>query len=765
MSWQGKGGEAYSSSGKDPTYFDSPGSSQGRTEPTQVNEDEALARELQKQFDLESQESQGRAPTGQASFFAGSSSQPAHPSAPAPFSAQSFSSPEQDDDQSFNPMLAAAPLHGTDYTTDLASLQAFAKQVSQVGCVQCKKMLLHSKITPQDIAKPWFDKKHVHSNSAIRCSKCSVYTCIGCGTASTEIANNKTASGDCPLTWCCDQGRLFIIWVLLCLFDQYYLNATARNQSKASGSSKTFQPILPGGSKAGTGYGGSGSSRFGASWLSSLGLSESRFKASADAIDNITKQVTNFLEIVWPGSPENTTGPFDTQPPPVLLTMVSNSFLLDRTAILLRNDSIDDVAKRADLYDKVLSWIGAVGSHPFTANLVVNERTTKTDGFGLLQISFGRGPSTAKGKGKDEKSPSIANCLENLATQSEMLVKNLEKSKAKQSEATQITVNICNGILLVAHLLNKYMPIQVVAPRNPANAWEQWQRDKAVNDIPDQEMMNQHVWAKHARSLSHSPKDRIPRIVRELANLKTSLPPGVFVRHATNRVDIWKVLIIGPSGTPYENGLFEFDVFFPGSYPKEPPSFYFVAAGRYRIGINPNLHADGKVCLSLLNTWPGPNWNPAHSTPLQILVSIQAMIFCEQPWYNEPGREEPRVSSNAVAVHVSHKYNAVIRVHVVQYCMLPWLQAQGIWGEIVAKHLRTNKQQILVTTQQWVREQAHWSGREMADFGLGVGPQGFGSMGTMMTGSPMVPGMGPLHHRTRPLRETVQELQQLLSII
>ncbi|KAI9660629.1 MAG: hypothetical protein M1821_009981 [Bathelium mastoideum] len=705
MSWQGKGGEAYSSSGKDPTYFDSPGSSQGRTEPTQVNEDEALARELQKQFDLESQESQGRAPTGQASFFAGSSSQPAHPSAPAPFSAQSFSSPEQDDDQSFNPMLAAAPLHGTDYTIDLASLQAFAKQVSQVGCVQCKKMLLHSKITPQDIAKPWFDKKH------------------------------------------------------------YYLNATACNQSKASGSSKTFQPILPGGSKAGTGYGGSGSSRFGASWLSSLGLSESRFKASADAIDNITKQVTNFLEIVWPGSPENTTGPFDTQPPPVLLTMVSNSFLLDRTAILLRNDSIDDVAKRADLYDKVLSWIGAVGSHPFTANLVVNERTTKTDGFGLLQISFGGGPSTAKGKGKDEKSPSIANCLENLATQSEMLVKNLEKSKAKQSEATQITVNICNGILLVAHLLNKYMPIQVVAPRNPANAWEQWQRDKAVNDIPDQEMMNQHVWAKHARSLSHSPKDRIPRIVRELANLKTSLPPGVFVRHATNRVDIWKVLIIGPSGTPYENGLFEFDVFFPGSYPKEPPSFYFVAAGRYRIGINPNLHADGKVCLSLLNTWPGPNWNPAHSTPLQILVSIQAMIFCEQPWYNEPGREEPRVSSNAVAVHVSHKYNAVIRVHVVQYCMLPWLQAQGIWGEIVAKHLRTNKQQILVTTQQWVREQAQWSGREMADSGLGVGPQGFGSMGTMMTGSPMVPGMGPLHHRTRPLRETVQELQQLLGMI
>ena len=26
------------------------------------------------------------------------------------------------------------------------------------------------------------------------------------------------------------------------------------------------------------------------------------------------------------------------------------------------------------------------------------------------------------------------------------------------------------------------------------------------------------------------------------------------------------------------------------------------------------------------------------STILQILVSIQAMIFCDEPWYNEPGR-------------------------------------------------------------------------------------------------------------------------------
>ncbi|KAF2231374.1 UBC-like protein, partial [Viridothelium virens] len=170
--------------------------------------------------------------------------------------------------------------------------------------------------------------------------------------------------------------------------------------------------------------------------------------------------------------------------------------------------------------------------------------------------------------------------------------------------------------------------------------------------------------------ITHSPKDRIPRLIRELTNLKTSLPPGIFVRHAINRVDLWKVLIIGSPHTPYAHGLFEFDVCFPGNYPRQPPIFYFIAGGRYRIGMNPNLHPDGKVCLSLLNTWPGPSWNPAHSTPLQILVSIQAMIFCEEPWFNEPGREDPQIAKNPRALPASQVYNAHVRAGTVQYCVL-----------------------------------------------------------------------------------------------
>lgn len=46
-----------------------------------------------------------------------------------------------------------------------------------------------------------------------------------------------------------------------------------------------------------------------------------------------------------------------------------------------------------------------------------------------------------------------------------------------------------------------------------------------------------------------------------------------------------------------------------------------------RARFNPNLYADGKVCLSLINTWHASHesekWNPDLTSTFQVLVSIQ----------------------------------------------------------------------------------------------------------------------------------------------
>lgn len=58
---------------------------------------------------------------------------------------------------------------------------------------------------------------------------------------------------------------------------------------------------------------------------------------------------------------------------------------------------------------------------------------------------------------------------------------------------------------------------------------------------------------------------------------------------------------------------------------------------------NPNLYADGKVCLSLLGTWHGGDssekWDATHSNLMQVVVSIQGLILIPEPIYNEPGYE------------------------------------------------------------------------------------------------------------------------------
>jgi len=55
------------------------------------------------------------------------------------------------------------------------------------------------------------------------------------------------------------------------------------------------------------------------------------------------------------------------------------------------------------------------------------------------------------------------------------------------------------------------------------------------------------------------------------------------------------VLITGPSDTPYANGCFEFDVFFPSNYPKGPMLINLKTTGHGRVRFNPNLYNDGKV--------------------------------------------------------------------------------------------------------------------------------------------------------------------------
>lgn len=45
----------------------------------------------------------------------------------------------------------------------------------------------------------------------------------------------------------------------------------------------------------------------------------------------------------------------------------------------------------------------------------------------------------------------------------------------------------------------------------------------------------------------------------------------IYVRVFEERMDLMRAAIVGASGTPYQEGLFFFDICFPPEYPNEPP--------------------------------------------------------------------------------------------------------------------------------------------------------------------------------------------------
>ncbi|TKA76212.1 hypothetical protein B0A55_06595 [Friedmanniomyces simplex] len=153
----------------------------------------------------------------------------------------------------------------------------------------------------------------------------------------------------------------------------------------------------------------------------------------------------------------------------------------------------------------------------------------------------------------------------------------------------------------------------------------------------------------YATSPASSNPTHLKRIQKEHRILQkpAALPPGVYIRTWESRLDLLRVLFIGPTDTPYAHAPFVVDFHLPPSFPMEPPQVFFHSwtgeAGLGGVGrVNPNLYEDGKICLSLLGTWEGSKgegWKASRSTMLQVVVSLLGLVLVREPYFNEAGYE------------------------------------------------------------------------------------------------------------------------------
>jgi ubiquitin-protein ligase len=237
-----------------------------------------------------------------------------------------------------------------------------------------------------------------------------------------------------------------------------------------------------------------------------------------------------------------------------------------------------------------------------------------------------------------------------------------------------------------------------------SNIKEKYCQVMKILQFGNYEIPTYHYYGKNNTKMNQS---AIIRTLSEISSFKNGLPlnweSSIWVRVSKTNFNIFSFLISGPKDTPYENGLFEFHAYFPIDYPNTVPEVVIHTTDNGKIRFNPNLYANGKVCLSLLGTWSGQEnekWNPKTSSFLQVMVSIQSLILVEDPFFNEPGYERDMHTPKGKAC--SAKYNQDLQPNTIRLGMINMIKNPPPgFEEVVKNHFSMKKEEILNTTLLW----------------------------------------------------------------
>ena len=234
-----------------------------------------------------------------------------------------------------------------------------------------------------------------------------------------------------------------------------------------------------------------------------------------------------------------------------------------------------------------------------------------------------------------------------------------------------------------------------------------------------QKVFNEHKFKYYEGEFNsfHYPKDsivtlssnQVSRMKEEFRILKKSIilckEASIFFCVQINNANKIRFMISGPKSTPYEYGLFIFDMTVPNSFPSSPPLVNFSNNGGKRF--NPNLYDTGKVCLSLLGTWRGNKeeaWNINTSTFNQLLISIQSQILVDEPYFNEPGYEKSIGSEHGRQMSLEYNYN--IRQYTLDHTINDLLEKNNYpeFQDIIKKYFKFQKDDIIKTLNKWNQE-------------------------------------------------------------
>jgi len=198
-------------------------------------------------------------------------------------------------------------------------------------------------------------------------------------------------------------------------------------------------------------------------------------------------------------------------------------------------------------------------------------------------------------------------------------------------------------------------------------------------------------------------KETVMRLLKDVKELVKSplISNGIYYQHDDTDMLKGKAMIIGPKDTPYEYGYYLFEFAYPANYPHSPPVVKF-CTGDGMTRFNPNLYKNGKVCLSVLNTWNGDQWTGCQ-TISSILLALCTLLN-DAPLLNEPG---------ITTTHPDFaNYTKIIEYKNIEIAILKMInKVPGVYPEkfdffysIVRENFFKNKDTVLKCLEDKARE-------------------------------------------------------------
>jgi len=119
----------------------------------------------------------------------------------------------------------------------------------------------------------------------------------------------------------------------------------------------------------------------------------------------------------------------------------------------------------------------------------------------------------------------------------------------------------------------------------------------------------------------------LKRIQKELIEITRDPTPNCSAGPCNdNDLFHWQATIMGPTGSPYEGGVFFLSISFPTDYPFKPPKLTFTTKIYH-----PNINSNGSICITIIKE----EWSPA-LTISKVLLSISSLL-------DDPNPEDPLV--------------------------------------------------------------------------------------------------------------------------